>query len=138
MEERCTIMTVVPTGGIDPRLPLGWGPGAVWMGWLADGLPAAGYVAMPVAFALAEFVGVVAALLGDEVVGLCVLGVFWAAVLEGGLAAEVELGDPPHPVSSTSVPSPAAIAHQLLRIRIFLLWPLGIFRALGVRRLRRP
>src|ERR1700684_3556163 len=102
MEDFCTTMTVVPTGG-KTTAPLRGCVPAVWPGFgLGDELPPAFVVADPeVACAGALDPATVA----------------WA-VLEAVPEAEFdELDDPPHAASSsTSDPSPVAAAHPLLRI----------------------
>jgi hypothetical protein len=93
MEDFCTIMTVVPTGGKLTAPLLGSGP-AVWPA-LADEVPLALVVA-------------------------CADTLDPATVAWSVLEAELdELDDPPHAASSsTSDPSPVAAAHPLLRIYV--------------------
>src|SRR6516164_1690501 len=106
MADFCTIMTVVPTGGIDWSPPLG--SGATDLCALADAEP------------LADFVAVAAAVADDAAVEVGVAGPDAAllppAALDGEPAAVFE-PDPPHAASSsTSDPSPVAAANPLLRI----------------------
>jgi hypothetical protein len=101
--------TVVPTGGnVTPALLLGWGSAVCLGDELED-----------VALAFADDVAdddvedVAGPELDDDE------AVLWVAVPEAAPVVEVvlELGDPPHAVSSsTSEPSPVATVHPLLRI----------------------
>jgi len=95
MEDFCTTMTVVPTGGKTTAPLLGCGP-AVWPGLgFGDEIPPALVVA------------------GPEVA--CAGALDPATVAWAVLEAEFdELDDPPHAASSgTSDPSPVAAAHPL-------------------------
>ncbi|HEV2257002.1 MAG TPA: hypothetical protein VGS06_28040 [Streptosporangiaceae bacterium] len=97
--------TVVPTGGNETPVLL--------LGWASADFSAAEVVC--VARALAVEVG------EDDVDEDPVLAddtaVPWVAVPEAAPAAELELDDPPHAVSSsTTEPSPVATVHPLLRI----------------------
>src|SRR5690242_16059080 len=124
MADFCTMITVVPTGGIDRSSagPLGCGPTDL----------------CGVAFAFAEDVGVepVPWLDVDTPVADDAAGAGADPLLDDGRleapppAAEVP-DDPPHAASSsTSDPSPVAAAHPLLRITspISFGW-LAVFRA---------
>jgi hypothetical protein len=101
--------TVVPTGGnVTPALLLGWGSAVCLGDELED-----------VALAFADDVAdddvedVAGPELDDDE------AVLWVAVPEAAPVVEVvlELGDPPHAVSSsTSDPNTAATGHPLLRI----------------------
>src|SRR5438034_10126368 len=105
MADFCTIMTVVPIGGIDWSL-LGSGATEWWA--FADAVDPAVLVA--VAAAVADDAAEVAA--GPE-------PLLARGALEPEPAAVFEPGDPPHAASSsTSDPSPVAAAHPLLRIRL--------------------
>jgi len=104
MADFCTIMTVVPAGGIDWSLLLGSGPTDLWgLACFFDPLLVA------VAAAVADDAGADDGTVPD------------AALLASGApdaepAAEFA-PDPPHAASSsTSDPMPAAAAHPLLRI----------------------
>src|SRR5260370_20041108 len=104
MGECCTIMTVVPIGGMDEMPALGCGP-AVWCGdEVGDDRP-------PFLVAvLAADTDDAGAAGPDDPLPL------WTE-LEPAPVAPVGLDDPPHAASSsTSDPSPDAAAHPLLRI----------------------
>jgi hypothetical protein len=110
MADFCTIMTVVPTGGIDRSSagPLGCGP--------TDLCGVA--FALAVAVALLPWLDVDAADTEDvaEVAGADD-PLLDEGRLEAPPAAVVGLDDPPHAASSSiSDPSPVAAAHPLLRI----------------------
>src|ERR1700733_384476 len=101
----CTTMIVVPTGGNDtPTLLLGCGPAVgpvawgelLWVGPVVAVWPTVGP-------------GAAAALPAAPVDGAAV-----AAVVDPRPVLDVE--DPPHAVSSSSDPRPAAATHPLLRI----------------------
>jgi hypothetical protein len=108
MADFCTIMTVVPTGGIDRSSagPLGCGPTDL----------------CGVAFAVAVAVEPppwldVDAAVADDASGAGADPLLDEGWLEAPPAAVVGLDDPPHAASSsTSDPSPVAAAHPLLRI----------------------
>jgi hypothetical protein len=122
MADFCTIMTVVPTGGIDRSSagPLGCGPTDL----------------CGVAFAVAVAVEPppwldVDAAVADDASGAGADPLLDEGWLEAPPAAVVGLDDPPHAASSsTSDPSPVAAAHPLLRITspISFGW-LAVFRA---------
>src|SRR5579862_2929622 len=105
MADFCTIMTVVPTGGIDrsAAAPLGCGPTDLWG------------VAFALAVAPPPWLAVEAADTEDVAAGADpLLAAGWP---EAPPATELEPDDPPHAASSsTSDPSPVAAAHPLLRI----------------------
>ncbi|MGD0239443.1 MAG: hypothetical protein ABSB59_03835 [Streptosporangiaceae bacterium] len=117
MADFCTIMTVVPTGGIDRSSagPLGCGPTDLWG------------VAFAFAVALLPWLDVDAADTEDaEEVAGADDPLLDEGRLEAPPAAVVGLDDPPHAASSsTSDPSPVAAAHPLLRITspIHAGWP---------------
>jgi hypothetical protein len=105
MADFCTIMTVVPTGGMDWSPPLGSGATDLW------GL----------AFFLALLVAVAAAVADDAGAddGSAAPDdpLLASGALDGEPAAVFELDDPPHAASSsTSDPMPADAANPLLRI----------------------
>src|SRR5690348_7043177 len=106
MADFCTIMTVVPTGGIDWSALLGSGA-TEWWAFADEDDPA---VLVAVAAAVADDAAEVAA--GPE-------PLLAAGAPEPEPAAVFEPDDPPHAASSsTSDPSPVAAAHPLLRIRV--------------------
>src|ERR1700735_208863 len=104
----CTTMMVVPIGGSDvSRWPLGCGPavgpvgGAVVCFTDGSAEPAVG---------LGAAVALPAAPVDGEAV---------AAVVDPRPVFDVE--DPPHAVSSSSDPRPAAATHSLLRITLYFI-----------------
>src|SRR5260370_13036334 len=104
MGECCTIMTVVPIGGMDEMPALGCGP-AVWCGDEVGDDPPPFLVAV-----LAADTDDAGAAGPDDPLPL-------ETELEPAPVAPVGLDDPPHAASSsTSDPSPVAAAHPLLRI----------------------
>jgi hypothetical protein len=106
MADFCTIMTVVPTGGIDWSLLLGSGPTDLWGLALADAVDPALLVAVPTA--VADDAGAAP----DE-------PLLASGSLDAEPAAEFDPDEPPHAASSsTSDPIPVAAAHPLLRIRV--------------------
>jgi hypothetical protein len=108
--ECCTIRTVVPIGGnVTPALALGWAS-AVCLDAELD------CVALAFAVDVGEDVDEDDPVLADDT------AVPWVAESEAAPAAELELDDPPHAVSSsTSEPSPVATVQPLLRICLSLL-----------------
>src|SRR6185437_14135944 len=103
MADFCTIMTVVPTAGMDWSPPLGSGATDLWgLAFAFDPLLVA------VAAAVADDAGADDGTVPDA-------ALLASGALDGEPAAE--FGDPPHAASSsTSDPMPAAAAHPLLRI----------------------
>jgi hypothetical protein len=106
--------TVVPIGGnVTPALVLGWAS-AVCLDAELD------CVALAFAFDVGEDVDEDVA--EDDPVLADDTAVPWVAESEAAPAAELELDDPPHAVSSsTSEPSPVATVQPLLRICLPLL-----------------
>jgi hypothetical protein len=102
MADFCTIMTVVPTAGIDWSPPLGSGATDLWGLALADAVDPALLVAVPTA--VADDAGAVDGTAPDE-----------PLLASGALDPD----EPPHAASSsTSDPIPVAAVHPLLRIRV--------------------
>ena len=103
MADFCTIMTVVPTGGMDWSPPLGSGATDLWgLAFFFDPLLVA------VAAAVADDAGADDGTVPDA-------ALLASGALDGEPAAEFD--DPPHAASSsTSDPIPVAAAHPLLRI----------------------
>jgi hypothetical protein len=108
MADFCTIMTVVPTAGMDWSPPLGSGATDLrGLAFLDDGAPA---FLVAVAAAVADEAGADDGAVPDAAL------LAWGA-LDADPAAEFEPGEPPHAASSsTSDPIPVAAAHPLLRI----------------------
>jgi hypothetical protein len=104
MEVFCTIMTVVPTAGMDWSPPLGSGATDLWgLAFFFDPLLVA------VAAAVADDAG------ADDGTTAPDDPLLASGALDGEPAAEFD--DPPHAASSsTSDPMPAAAVHPLLRI----------------------
>ena len=106
MADFCTIMTVVPTAGMDWSPPLGSGATDLW--GLAFFF---GPLLVAVAAAVADDAG------ADDGTAAPDDPLLASGALDAEPAAEFELDDPPHAASSsTSDPMPAAAAHPLLRI----------------------
>jgi hypothetical protein len=108
MADFCTIMTVVPTAGMDWSPPLGSGATDLrGLAFLDDDAPA---FLVAVAAAVADEAGADDGAVPDAAL------LAWGA-LDADPAAEFEPGEPPHAASrSTSDPIPVAAAHPLLRI----------------------
>jgi hypothetical protein len=99
----CTIMTVVPTAGMDWSPPLGSGATDLW------GLAFFLWLLVAVAAAVADDAGADDGTVPDA-------ALLARGALDAEPAAEFE-PDPPHAASSsTSDPMPAAAAHPLLSI----------------------
>jgi hypothetical protein len=110
MADFCTIMTGVPTAGIDWSPPLGSGATDLWGLALADAVDPAFLVAVPTAVAVDA--GAVDGTAPDE-------PLLASGPLDAEPAAEFDPDEPPHAASSsTSDPIPVAAAHPLLRIRV--------------------